>query len=70
MNQAGYRVGVRRWDGRRVDRAGAPGETRPPITSLTSSAPALATNPTRPLANLDMGGSSRVQQGEDKRRKR
>jgi hypothetical protein len=62
MNQAGSRVGVRRWSGVWVDRAVAAGPAYPPFTSLTSSTPAFAANPTRPLPTLDAGSSSREQQ--------
>jgi hypothetical protein len=69
MEQAGSRVGVRRWIGVWVDRAAASGRAYPPFASLTSSTPAFDANPTRHLSTLDAGGSSREQQ-EEKGRKR
>jgi hypothetical protein len=68
MNQAGSRVGVRRWSGVWVDRAFAASQGHPPFTSLTSSTPAFDTNPTRRPPTLYARGSSREEQ-EEKGRK-
>jgi len=69
MNQAGSRVGVRRWSGVWVDRAVASGQAHPLFTSLTSSTPAFDANPTRRLPTLNAGGSSREQQKEKGRKR-
>ena len=69
MNQAGSRVGVRRWRGIWDGRAVAPGQAYPLFTFLPSSTPAFDANPTCRLRDRDAGGSSREQQ-EEKGRKR
>jgi hypothetical protein len=69
MNQAGDRVGVRRWSGVWVDRAAASGQAYPLFMSLTSSTRSFDANPTRRLLTLDAGGSSREQQKEKGRKR-